>query len=400
MSFRRQAAAGAGPWLTRLLRGRRSPDAGVRAIADPARVARILVLKPHDQLGDFLVATPALAALRARYPNARITLLTRAFLAGIARLQPDVDEVWVQPRVAGLADAVAFAGVVAEVARLRPDLAFVLNSVSRSRTADALAALSGARLVVGRSWVGDGPLAADAPGDPAAAAFAAMGRDGVYDLDLACAAASEHQSRRVLDLVRWTGADADWRTLRLALDDRARVAGFETIESAWRVSAPIDGPPSPAAARVRWIGIHPGAANPLKCWPLERFVELGVALARGGAADEDRRLIVFDSPRERGRATAVHAGLLAHGVRAAFVPPGAIAGFAAACAHLALLVCNDSGVMHIAAALVVPTVSFHALGRPVEWAPAHPRAAAFFAERAIDTLAVEPARVAAERLLA
>lgn len=159
MSFRRQPAAFAGAWLTRLLRGPgtwgarpRAHDIGV--IVDPAHVRSILVLKPHDQLGDFMAATPALAALRARFPAARITLLTRAFLADLARAQPDVDEVLVQPRVSGPGELLAVARTLFAVARLRPDLAFVFNSVSRSKTADALAALSRARLVVGRSRVG------------------------------------------------------------------------------------------------------------------------------------------------------------------------------------------------------------------------------------------------------
>jgi heptosyltransferase-2 len=132
-------------------------------------------------------------------------------------------------------------------------------------------------------------------------------------------------------------------------------------------------------------------------WPLERFVELGAALARGGAGEE-RRLVVFDAPRERGRAAAVHAGLLVAGVDAGFVPAGPLEAFIACAANLDLLVCNDSGVMHVAAALGVPTVSFHALGRPEEWAPSGDRAAAFHAER-IAEIAVAPALEAAERLL-
>ena len=124
-----------------------------------------------------------------------------------------------------------------------------------------------------------------------------------------------------------------------------------------------------APGRVRWIGIHPGAANPEKCWPLDRFVTLGLAIVRGAAPGEERRLVVFDAPRERGRATAVHAGLLVGGVEAAFIQAGPLDDFIECAPSLDLLVCNDSGVMHIAAALGVPTVSFHALGRPTEWAP-------------------------------
>ena len=110
--------------------------------------------------------------------------------------------------------------------------------------------------------------------------------------------------------------------------------------------------------------------------------------------------MVFDAPSERGRAAAVQAGLGGRGVRAGFVRASGIAGFAPACAALDLLACNDSGVVHVAAALRVASVSFHALGDPAEWGPRHPHAATFWAPRAIETLPVEPAVEAAERLLA
>src|SRR5262245_17037728 len=90
-------ASDAARWLTRL-RSRPAP-AGSRAIADPDRVERLLLLKPHDQLGDFLLATPALRALRERYPRARIALVTREFLAPLATRNHDIDAVWTLPRI-------------------------------------------------------------------------------------------------------------------------------------------------------------------------------------------------------------------------------------------------------------------------------------------------------------
>ncbi|MFI5371505.1 MAG: glycosyltransferase family 9 protein [Candidatus Eisenbacteria bacterium] len=428
MGFSRQPPAALATWLTRLVRrsGMWSEPADMGSHftrIDPDLVERILVLKPHDQLGDFMVATPTLRALRERFPTARITLVTRAFLADLAHAQPDVHEVLVLPRVSGLGEALALARALGSVFRLRPHLAVVLNSVSRSKTADALAAWSRARVVVGRSHVGDGPLPAGLPASPMPHFHQIVGSsfasENVYDVDVGIVAGSDHQSQRVLDLVAPLGASAPWRVMRLALDGRTRAMGVETLERAWRTSGPVDrasaaGSVVPAGTRgadaipvagaspnagghPRWIGLHPGAANPLKCWPLDRFVALGVALA-GGA--EERRLAVFDSPREPERARAVHTGLLARGARAALVPPGPIGAFAGACSHLGLLVCNDSGVMHIAAALGVPTVSFHSLGRPSEWAPAHGRAVAFYADHAIETLPMQPALEAAERLLA
>ena len=357
-----------------------TPILDPRAQADPARVTRILAVKVHDQLGDFLLCTPALRALCLRYPRARIALVTREMLAPLARPNPDVHAVWVMPKVRSPFGLGELLGTLAATMTWRPDLAFVLNSVSRSKTADGLARLSGARLIVGRSRVGAGPLPADAPAEPFAAARAG---DRVYRLDLDVARGSEHQVDRYLDLVRWTGAQPDDTGMRLEVNDRE----VEEIRSILEAAVP-------PGSRGPWVGLHPGAANPLKCWPLESFVELGASLAAARV-----RLAVFDSPREEGRAAALHQGLARRGVPAAFVPADRIERFAHACAALELLVCNDSGVMHIAAALGVATVSFHSLGRPAEWAPRGPRAVALWADHAIETIPVTAALEAASRLL-
>jgi len=374
--------------LTRLLRRRRPGAAEALSIADPARVRRVLVIKPHDQFGDFVLATPALHALRERFAAARIVLVTREFLAPLARRVPGVDQVIVLPRVRGPRALATLAASLGALAAPRPDLAFVLNSVSRSRTADALAVLSRARLVVGRSRVGAGGLPPDLPADPFAAARVRPGRDSVYDLDLGFAPTSAHQVARILDLVRWCAPPSS-ATPGLALSEPERAAAWRAFEQAFH-DVPV---PSPR------IGFHPGAANPLKRWPLESFVELGVALGAEGPGAGATRW-VFDSPRERGRGAALCAGLEARGARATLLPAGGIEWFAALCSHLDLLVCNDSGVMHIAAALGVPTLSFHSLGRPREWAPASDRAVALWAPADIAALPVSAALEAARGLLA
>ncbi len=385
----RRQSSGAGVLLTRVRRPRRPAPAEARSLAEPARVQRILVVKLHDQLGDFLLATPALRALRERYPEARLVLFTGDLLAPLAERVPGVDEVRVLPRVRGPGDLARFVATVGAVATLRPDLAFVLNSVSRSKTADALAALSGARLVVGRSRVAPGPLPDDAPADAFAAALAEPIRDPVYDLDLPIAGGSEHQVERLLDLVRWCAGAPSSSGLALAPRAEERRAARLALERAF----------APAALPPRLVGVHPGAANPLKRWPLESFVELGVALAAPAGDQAGAGLAVFDSPRERGRAAALCAGLEARGVRAAFLPAGGIEWFAARCANLDLLVCNDSGVMHVAAALGVATVSFHSLGRPGEWAPRGARSVAFHAPGGIAAIPVAAAIEAARAVL-
>ncbi len=364
---RRSAAPGLG-----LLRGAARGDVDTfLARTNP----RILLIKTHDQLGDFLVATPAIAALRARFPQGRIELVTREYLAPLARRQPALDVVHVLSSVKGMGGILAALRLAPTLRTGPPDLALVLNSVSRSRTADLIAALSGARLVVGRSRVGPG-----AP-DPAREGG---GRDALYDLDLDVAPASAHQVDRLLDLVRWAVAEArpaPGMTLGVSAAERAQ--GRAALARAFAE-------PAPAGPRV---GLHPAAANALKCWPVDSFVELGARLAGAGAA-----LAVFDTPKESGPARALVDGLARRGVRAGLVPAGPLDEFIVATSALDLMVCNDSGVMHVAAALDVPTLSFHSLGRPEEWAPRSETAIALHAEP-IAGIPVDDAERAARRLL-
>jgi len=369
-------------------RARPGTLAAARALADPARVRRILVVKPHDQLGDFLVATPLLAAVRARYREARIDLVTRAYLAPLAVRQPAADRVLVITRPLHPAMPGSGPGVAWRIATSRPDLAIVLNSVSRSRTADLLAALSGTRLVVGRSVVGAGPLPPGAPGT--AIEGARVGADPVYDVDLPFARGSEHQVDRLLDLVRWAGAD-DGGAPTLALTDEDRRAGQAALEAA-------EPPPhSRPEAGARRIGIHPAAANALKCWPVDAFAEWGERVARDLATPP--RFFVLDTPKEPGPARALAGRLAARGMKAALVPPLPLGAFAGACAGLDLVACNDSGVMHVASAAGAAVLSFHSLGRPVEWAPRDPGRSRALHHVPIEGIAVDDAVAAAISLL-
>ena len=347
------------PALVARWRRRARPDSleAALALSAPGRVRRILAIKLHDQLGDFLVATPALEALRSRYPEARLTLLTRDYLAPLAARQPAVDRLLVTTRPA--APRAVWGACVP-----RPDLVLVLNSVSRSRTADLVAALSGAPLVVGRSSVGAGPVPADAPA--AAIHGARIAADPIYDVDLPVARGSDHQVDRVLDLVGWLAGEPmvpGPPALELRPDDRAR--GERALAAALTATPRVDASECPLR-----IGIHPAAANALKCWPIESFAAWGAALVEGSGGTA--RLFVLDTPRQPGPAHALVQALEARGVRAARVPPLALGTFAGVCAGLDLVACNDSGVMHVAAAVGTAVLSFHSLGRPEEWAPRGP----------------------------
>jgi heptosyltransferase-2 len=116
------------------------------------------------------------------------------------------------------------------------------------------------------------------------------------------------------------------------------------------------------------VGLSPGAAfGPAKRWPPERFAALGAELKKEFGA----RLVLLGGPEDRKAAAAVRSQL-----------PGALdlAGRTTlrqalgVLTHLNLLITNDSGLMHAAAALGVPLVAIFGSTDPAATGPFTDRA--------------------------
>ncbi|MBA3657488.1 MAG: glycosyltransferase family 9 protein, partial [Gemmatimonadaceae bacterium] len=105
------------------------------------------------------------------------------------------------------------------------------------------------------------------------------------------------------------------------------------------------------------IGLHPGASVPKKRWPLARFEEV----LRSLFESPDVRIICFTDPTGYGSSLGEMPGVVN-----ASVSLRQMMALLAACQFL---VCNDSGPMHIAAALGVPTVAVFGTGIPKWFSP-------------------------------
>lgn len=112
-----------------------------------------------------------------------------------------------------------------------------------------------------------------------------------------------------------------------------------------------------------YICIHPGARQRDRCWPAQRFAhvadrladEFGVRIVLTGSADE--------APLAEAVAARMHAPAL---VAAAPISAGAMA---ALMRHARLLVCNDTGVSHLAAGLGLSSVVIFSNADIARWAP-------------------------------
>lgn len=159
----------------------------------------------------------------------------------------------------------------------------------------------------------------------------------------------------------------------------------------------------PEGTGAPWIGLGPTANWSRKVWPAERFLALYRALSAPDGLLPGARAAVFGGPGEAERALA--APLLAALPDAAdLVGRLEVPEAAAALARCALFVGNDSGLMHLAAAVGVPTLGLFGPTSAEEYGPVGARAAAVVAPGPaaageMAAIAVADALAAARRLL-
>lgn len=264
---------------------------------------RILVRLPN-WLGDALMARPALHAVRAAHPRAEITACgPRALLELLAP-----ERLWQRAEV--------LPGVPGLVGRLRAarfDAALVLPP---SFSSAWLAFRSGARQRVGFAHEGRSPLLTRALRRPARG-------------DL-------HLGREYLRLAGCLEAR------------EVTVPVLRVDEAAMREAADLLGRMGWKDRRFAILG--PGAAyGPAKRWDPERFAALGLELAARGLS-----VLVCGAAAERGTCEHVAAAIGAQARSLAGVT--SLPAQAALCARAKVVVSNDSGLAHLAAATGAPTV--------------------------------------------
>ncbi|MGA7160550.1 MAG: glycosyltransferase family 9 protein [Bacteroidota bacterium] len=302
-----------------------------------ASLNRILIIRQHDQLGDLLIATPSFRALRKTFPHAFIAIVVREYTSPIVENNPYVDQVIIFYEKLwrwNVRKAVAFWKSL----RNEYDCAIVLNTISRSFSSDMIALLSGAKFIVGSDHLRLDPLLPEK----------------IYNVVVHASPLQKHEIERNLDIVRSLGGEENDCEYDLVLTD-AEVIEAEKIYQSLRMEG-----------NKRVVGVHFGALNRSKCFPLEKL-----ALVVDWIIDKfDASVVLIVSPNEIERRQSI-LSMIHHKVYSAPVMPLRV--MAAFMRHMGLVLCNDTGTLHIAASQRVPTVSFHSLSDPAIWKPPHRR---------------------------
>ncbi len=149
-----------------------------------------------------------------------------------------------------------------------------------------------------------------------------------------------------------------------------RAAGFETTEESVNLEVPHKGIESAESFLKSWgikrgapfIVIHPGAAwnAHLKCWPLERYIELISALTR----ETGQHIVVIGSKGEMASGEALFRGLEGQDLAVNAIGKTSIREMAGIISLSGLFIGNDSGPLHLAQAFDVPAVAIFGYTSP------------------------------------
>jgi ADP-heptose:LPS heptosyltransferase len=289
-------------------------------------ITKIAVLRGGG-LGDLLFALPAVAALRAAYPAAALTLLgTPLHRELLDSTDGPVRDVRVLPFAEGVRPGPEEPGDVerffTEMASEKFDLAIQLHG--GGRFSNPFLRRLGARYTAGLRTADAADLDRSVP--------------YVY---------YQHEPLRALEVVGLVGAPP------VTLEARLRALP----EFAAQAESVLDGAAGPVVA------IHPGATDPRRRWPAELFGEAAAACAADGC-----RVFVVGAPEDKDLASQVVDAACSRQVTsvAGQLDLGTLAALLSRCS---VVLGNDSGPRHLAQALGTPTVGLYWVGNLINAGP-------------------------------
>ncbi|MFC1631062.1 glycosyltransferase family 9 protein [Candidatus Omnitrophota bacterium] len=279
---------------------------------DQDKIKKILVVRT-DRMGDVLLNVPAIRALKQSFSCVIVALVNpeiKELLSGV----PEIDQIYAFNEQQWNKNLLFKLIFLRQLRRMNCDLAVILNPSKRFHILTLLAGIS-LRLGYDRKW---GCLL-------------------THKIEDQKFKGAQHEVEYNLDLVRSIGADTQDKSISLKVEKQDR----EVVSDLLSKQGVTDG--------EKIVVLHPHSSNPAKCWPRENFVILCDQLQEQGL-----KVAIIGGVEQRKAARKLAA--------LAKYPPINLSGklslkqLAAFFQRSSLLVSNDSGPVHVAAAAGAPTV--------------------------------------------
>lgn len=273
---------------------------------------KILIRGPN-WVGDAVMAIPAMKALREHFRDAEITLLIRPWVAGLFTGAPFVDRIWSEPKPATLGD---WNRIARSIRAAGFDLAVLLPNSFESALMMFLA------------------------GVPQRVGYATDVRSWMLTTSIKPVNTGRHQVHYYLDLVKMLQAEVAQPSIEITATAEERAEARSLLEE------------SGIGRETPFLVLNPGAAyGTAKRWYTDRFALAANTVSRELAL----AVVLIGSEAESDIAGQVAARI--KGARAITNGKTSLETLIGVLAESSLMITNDSGPMHIAAALGVPTVA-------------------------------------------
>lgn len=300
---------------------------------DKARddLRRILVVRT-DRIGDVVLSTPVLQALRQTYPNAYIAMMTSPYTKDIVEDNPCLDQVIIYDKAhkhKSWHSSIAFAR---RIKKKRFDLAIILHPSNRVHLVTFLAGIP-KRVGYNRK----------------------MGFLLTHRLKHKKQLGEKHELDYNLDLLKFLGIVCRDKSLSMAIKPKSEEEVDLLLKQAGIKNSD------------RLLAVHPAASCRSKMWPAERFGQAADALS----LKYGYKTIIIAGPKDIACANAVESSM--HQKALNLAGKISVSQLASLLKKCTLFISNDSGPVHISSAVGTPVISIFGRNQkglsPLRWGP-------------------------------
>jgi heptosyltransferase-2 len=297
-----------------------------------------ILIRATNWVGDAILALPALNAVRSKFPDAHISILARSYVADLYRGQGISDDLIPYDPKGDHRGGSGRKQLISALRSQRFDVALLLQNAFE------------AAWLAWRAQI------------PQRIGYARDGRSFLLTKPIAVPKLGEvpaHEKFYYLELLRragWLDSFPQVDRISLQVSESARHHAAETLLEAG------------ARPHARRVAIGAGASyGSAKCWPPERFAEW----ANRFLAQNDADVLLFGTSAEAPVSNAIIANM--HRKPIDLIGKTAIADLPALLSQCHLFLGNDSGAMHVAAAVGLPVIAIFGPTDPFGTAPVTPR---------------------------
>ncbi|MDD3344952.1 MAG: lipopolysaccharide heptosyltransferase II [Candidatus Omnitrophica bacterium] len=303
---------------------------GVTPVA--ASPFRRMLITRTDRIGDVLLSTPAIKALRLKYPQAYIAMMVSPYARDIVEGNPYLDEVIIYDKDLKHRSWIRSFKFAGYLRKKKFDLAVILHPANRVHILAFLAGIP-RRLGYDRKFGFLNNLKK-----------AHTKQQGL-----------KHEAEYSLELLETLGIKGRARDLYMPIREESERWAEKLLED------------SGIKSTDKLLALNPGASCPSKIWPAERFAQVAEELARR----HNFKVLVLSGPKDSSLAQEVCAktgcGALDLSGRTS------VSQMASVLKRCSLFISNDSGPVHIASALGTPVISIFGRNQPglspFRWGP-------------------------------